>query len=190
VVLDDGVRLTGSLVIDARGPAAAEPGALRCGFQKFLGLELELAEDHGLSRPILMDATVAQIDGFRFFYVLPFDRRRVLVEETFFSRAPDLDLARARANVIEHAYGDDKSKQVMVRAIFDEDTLRIHVIDTGKGFDPTQVQEQDLKDLIAKRKTGGLGMRLIRTLMDEVHYDIEPGKRNELRMVKKLRRRD
>ena len=53
---------------------------------------------------------------------------------------------------------------------------------------PTQVQQQDLKDLIAKRKTGGLGMRLIKTLMDEVHYDIEPGKRNELRMVKKLRK--
>lgn len=100
----------------------------------------------------------------------------------------ELAVDEACANVIEHAYGDDKTKQVMVRAIFDEDALRIHVIDTGKGFDPTQVQEQELKDLIAKRKTGGLGMRLIKTLMDEVHYDIEPGKRNELRMVKKLRK--
>lgn len=100
----------------------------------------------------------------------------------------ELAVDEACANVIEHAYGDDKTKQVMVRAIFDEDALRIHVIDTGKGFDPTQVPEQELKDLIAKRKTGGLGMRLIKTLMDEVHYDIEPGKRNELRMVKKLRR--
>jgi serine/threonine-protein kinase RsbW len=100
----------------------------------------------------------------------------------------ELAVDEACANVIEHAYGDDKTKQVMVRAIFDEDALRIHVIDTGKGFDPTQVQQQDLKELMAKRKTGGLGMRLIKTLMDEVHYDIEPGKRNELRMVKKLRK--
>jgi serine/threonine-protein kinase RsbW len=100
----------------------------------------------------------------------------------------ELAVDEACANVIEHAYGDDKTKQVMVRAIFDEDALRIHVIDTGKGFDPTQVQEQELKDLIAKRRTGGLGMRLIKTLMDEVHYDIEPGKKNELRMVKKLRK--
>jgi anti-sigma regulatory factor (Ser/Thr protein kinase) len=102
----------------------------------------------------------------------------------------ELAVDEACANVIEHAYGDDKTKQVIVRAIFDEDTLRIHVIDTGKGFDPTQVPEQELKDLIAKRRTGGLGMRLIKTLMDEVHYDIEPGKKNELRMVKKLRRRE
>ena len=100
----------------------------------------------------------------------------------------ELAVDEACANVIEHAYGDDKTKQVMVRAVFDEDALRIHVIDTGKGFDPTQVQEQELKDLIAKRRTGGLGMRLIKTLMDEVHYDIEPGKKNELRMVKKLRK--
>jgi serine/threonine-protein kinase RsbW len=100
----------------------------------------------------------------------------------------ELAVDEACANVIEHAYGDDKTKQVMVRAIFDDDTLRIHVIDTGKGFDPTEVQQQDLKDLIAKRKTGGLGMRLIKRLMDEVHYDIEPGKKNELRMVKKLRK--
>jgi anti-sigma regulatory factor (Ser/Thr protein kinase) len=100
----------------------------------------------------------------------------------------ELAVDEACANVIEHAYGDDATKQVMIRAVFDEDTLRIHVIDTGKGFDPTQVQQQDLKELIARRKTGGLGMRLIKTLMDEVHYEIEPGKKNELRMVKKLRK--
>ena len=100
----------------------------------------------------------------------------------------ELAVDEACANVIEHAYGDDKTKQVMIRAVFDEDALRIHVIDTGVGFDPTQVPQQDLKDLIAKRKTGGLGMRLIKTLMDEVHYEIEPGRKNELRMVKKLRK--
>lgn len=100
----------------------------------------------------------------------------------------ELAVDEACANVIEHAYGSDRTKQVMVRAIFDADTLRIHVIDTGKGFDPADVPQQELKELIAKRRTGGLGMRLIKTLMDEVHYDMEPGKRNELRMVKKLRR--
>lgn len=100
----------------------------------------------------------------------------------------ELAVDEACANVIEHAYGEDKTKQVMIRAVFDEDTLRINVIDTGRGFIPGDVEQTDLKDLIAKRRTGGLGMRLIKRLMDEVHYDIEPGKRNELRMVKKLRK--
>ena len=100
----------------------------------------------------------------------------------------ELAVDEACANVIEHAYGEDSTKQVMIRAVFDEDELRINVIDTGRGFTPGDVEQADLKDLIAKRRTGGLGMRLIKRLMDEVHYDIEPGKRNELRMVKKLRK--
>ena len=100
----------------------------------------------------------------------------------------ELAVDEACANVIEHAYGEDSTKQVMIRAVFDEDELRINVIDTGRGFAPGDVEQTDLKDLIAKRRTGGLGMRLIKRLMDEVHYDIEPGKRNELRMVKKLRK--
>lgn len=100
----------------------------------------------------------------------------------------ELAVDEACSNVIEHAYGEDATKQVMIRAVFDEETLRIHVIDTGRGFEPSAVEQQDLKDLIAKRRTGGLGMRLIKQLMDEVHYDMEPGKRNELRMVKKLRK--
>ena len=40
--------------------------------------------------------------------------------------------------------------------------------------------------LAAERKSGGLGMRLMKALMDEVHYEIVPGKKNELRMVKRL----
>ena len=102
VVLDDGTTLRGDLVVDARGPRAdAYPGA--CGFQKFLGLELLLARPHALRQPILMDATVPQRDGYRFFYVLPFGPEHLLVEETYFSRGPTLDPAVARASVLDYA---------------------------------------------------------------------------------------
>ncbi|HVT03824.1 MAG TPA: ATP-binding protein, partial [Thermoanaerobaculia bacterium] len=101
----------------------------------------------------------------------------------------ELAVDEACANVIEHAYGHDNSKKVTVRAVVDHEVLRIHVIDTGAGFDPSEVTQDDLKALAEKRKTGGLGMRLIKSLMDEVHYEIEPGKKNELRMVKKLHQR-
>jgi serine/threonine-protein kinase RsbW len=102
----------------------------------------------------------------------------------------ELELAvdEACTNVIEHAYGHDLSKEVVVRAIFDQDEIRIEVIDTGRGFDPDQVESKELQQLVKERRTGGLGMRLMKTLMDEVHYELEPGKKNELRMVKKLRR--
>jgi anti-sigma regulatory factor (Ser/Thr protein kinase) len=40
--------------------------------------------------------------------------------------------------------------------------------------------------MVADRRSGGLGMRLMKTLMDEVHYQIIPGQKNELRMIKRL----
>lgn len=92
------------------------------------------------------------------------------------------------ANVIEHAYGHDVTKEVVVRATVDEEALYIKVVDTGRGFDPNEVREDDLHELIEQHKSGGLGLRLIRTLMDEVHYEIVPGQRNELHMMKKLRK--
>ncbi|HYE73453.1 MAG TPA: ATP-binding protein, partial [Blastocatellia bacterium] len=92
------------------------------------------------------------------------------------------------ANVIEHAYGHDITKEVMLRASFDDESLRIAVIDTGKGFDPTSVTQQGLDQLIAERKTGGLGLRLIKKLMDEVQYEIVPGQKNELHMMKRIKK--
>lgn len=111
VVLDDGEELTAPLVIDARGPSASavQPGATyshvrsTCGFQKFVGLELELSAPHALAQPILMDATVPQDDGYRFFYVLPFGPSRLLVEDTTFSRSPRLDVPALTASVLEYA---------------------------------------------------------------------------------------
>ncbi len=98
----------------------------------------------------------------------------------------ELAVDEACANVIEHAYGHDQTKEVVIRARLDADTLRIDVEDTGLGFDPNAVAQQELEQLIHERRTGGLGMRLMKTLMDEVRYEIEPGKKNELHMMKKL----
>lgn len=100
----------------------------------------------------------------------------------------ELAVDEACANVIEHAYGCDVTKEVVVRAVFDENAIQIVVQDTGLGFDPTRVPEENLKDLVRQRRSGGLGMQLMRTLMDEVHYEITPGEKNELRMIKHLRK--
>jgi lycopene beta-cyclase len=104
VSLDDGTTLRGSLVIDARGPDLAS-ASTRCGFQKFLGLECRTAQPHGVLRPMLMDATCSQHDGFRFFYVLPLETDRLLIEETRFSRASSLDVSAARAGIEAYAAG-------------------------------------------------------------------------------------
>jgi serine/threonine-protein kinase RsbW len=100
----------------------------------------------------------------------------------------ELAVDEACANVIEHAYGHDASKEVTINANFDGDSITFRIVDTGKGFDPSQVKLEELESLIAKRKDGGLGMRLIKTLMDEVQYEIVPGLKNELRMTKRIRK--
>ncbi|MGC4052647.1 MAG: ATP-binding protein [Paludibaculum sp.] len=99
-----------------------------------------------------------------------------------------LAVDEACANVIEHAYGLEATHDVTIRAVVDEDTLRFEIIDTGRGFDPAQMQPQEVEELIRQRKSGGLGLRLIRTIMDDVQYRIVPGEKNELRMVKKLKK--
>ncbi len=100
----------------------------------------------------------------------------------------ELAVDEACANVIEHAYGHDTTKEVMVRAVFDDETLRISVIDEGLGFDPGGLNQDSVEQLIHDRKSGGLGVRLIKTLMDEVSYEIVPGQKNELHMTKRIKK--
>ncbi|HSR52863.1 MAG TPA: ATP-binding protein [Acidobacteriota bacterium] len=95
-----------------------------------------------------------------------------------------LAVDEACSNVIEHAYGHDQSKEVMVGVSYDDSQLMIAIVDRGRGFDPSTVRPQQLKDLVAERQTGGLGLQLIRSLMDEVRYDIVPGEKNQITMVK------
>lgn len=89
VALDTQVTMTAKGVIDARG--AADGSFLDVGWQKFLGQELQLAAPHGLTAPIIMDASVAQEDGFRFVYVLPFTANRLFIEDTYYSDGPEID---------------------------------------------------------------------------------------------------
>lgn len=98
----------------------------------------------------------------------------------------ELAVDEACTNVIEHAHRGDVTKEVIVRAEFDERALRIEVFDTGAGFDPSAVPQEDVGQLVHERRSGGLGLRVMRTLMDEVSYEIVPGNKNRLRMVKRL----
>ncbi|MEM9421448.1 MAG: lycopene beta-cyclase CrtY, partial [Pseudomonadota bacterium] len=83
LTLQNGQTLSGRVVFDGRGPIANAHMTL--GFQKFLGLELEFEQPHGLTGPIIMDATVPQTDGYRFVYVLPFTETSALVEDTYYA---------------------------------------------------------------------------------------------------------
>jgi lycopene beta-cyclase len=99
--LADGRVLNAGAVIDARG-AAALPH-LAGGWQKFAGQVLRTARPHGLTRPVVMDATVDQVEGYRFVYCLPFDENRVFVEDTYYADSPALDLPALRGRIAAYA---------------------------------------------------------------------------------------
>ncbi len=101
VVLEGGARIEARAVVDGRGPV--ESPHLDLGYQKFLGQELRLAAPHGLKRPIIMDATVPQIDGYRFVYVLPLDAQTLLIEDTYYSDGAALPAGEIRARIAAYA---------------------------------------------------------------------------------------
>lgn len=101
VTLADGTTLQARAVIDGRGYMADRQ--LTTGSQSFLGQQWRLSEPHGLTRPILMDATVNQQGGYRFVYTLPLSATELLIEDTHYVDAARLDAGVARQNIADYA---------------------------------------------------------------------------------------
>ena len=99
VTLDSGTTIRARVVIDARGYL---PASVPLGWQTFLGQQLVCDADHGVEVPMLMDATGPQAGGFRFVYVLPFDRRTLLVEDTCYRDDPVIDAEQSRRAISEY----------------------------------------------------------------------------------------
>jgi len=101
VTLASGEVLGAGAVIDGRGVRASADVAL--GYQTFLGQEVRLAAPHGLTQPIIMDATVAQAGGYRFVYVLPLTPDTLLIEDTHYVDRGHIDPDHLRAHIAAYA---------------------------------------------------------------------------------------
>lgn len=100
-------------------------------------------------------------------------------------KVADIQLAvdEAYTNIIKHAYKNDSNKEVVINLEFDDDKMVVTLTDHGVGFDIEKYKRPDLKRQIEKKKRGGMGVYLIRKLMDEVTYNIK-NQKNILRMSK------
>ncbi|MCQ4256944.1 lycopene beta-cyclase CrtY [Stutzerimonas stutzeri] len=101
VRLASGEILRAGAVIDGRGVRRTDQLAL--GFQKFLGQEVRLQQPHGLREPIIMDASVAQQDGYRFVYVLPLSDQTLLIEDTYYADGDAVAPETLRDNIRHYA---------------------------------------------------------------------------------------
>jgi len=94
----------------------------------------------------------------------------------------------AASNIIEHAYEGVSDGVLELSCGMQGNTIKIILVDHGEPFDPSEVPMPDLKADLSERKIGGLGIFLMRKLMDEVHYDSQPGNNsNTLTMIKRKR---
>lgn len=89
VTLASGDRIAAGAVIDCRGLAPSPH--LAGGWQVFMGRHMRTREPHGVERPIVMDAEVEQLGGYRFVYVLPLAPDELFVEDTYYQDSPLLD---------------------------------------------------------------------------------------------------
>jgi len=97
----------------------------------------------------------------------------------------DIELAvgEACANAVEHVrIGDDTTDDILVRFILGQDQLALEVMDRGQGFDLEQAGKSAADDW---DEPGGLGLFVIRALMDELHVDCDPATGTCVRMVKR-----
>jgi len=129
VAMQTGQLVRARGVIDARG--AGQLRFLDLGWQKFLGQEVRLREPHGLRQPIVMDATVAQEDGYRFVYVLPFAADRLFIEDTYYSDTPLIDRDRLAGHIADYAAAQHWSVAEIVR-----EEAGVLPVAMGGDFDP------------------------------------------------------
>lgn len=96
-----------------------------------------------------------------------------------------LALEEAVVNVMNYAYAEGTVGQVNILATSDGHRLRFVITDSGKPFDPTKVAEADTTLSVEERPVGGLGIFLVKKIMDVVSYEYTDGQ-NVLTLEKTL----
>jgi serine/threonine-protein kinase RsbW len=98
--------------------------------------------------------------------------------------AVQLAVDEACTNIIEHAYGGECDDEIEITCNVQDEGLTVIIRDHGQTFDPTIVPEPNLKASLAERGIGGLGLYLIRKMMDDVRFESSPDSGNVLTMLK------
>jgi len=113
----------------------------------------------------------------------------------------EMAVDEACTNIIKYAYKDKRSEQpknyfarrkedvnkpIELQMETSNDRFVVTIIDRGKVFNFNSHKSPTLKEYLNMTKPQGLGIRVIRTFMDEVHYNHKPGVGNILRLVKNL----
>jgi anti-sigma regulatory factor (Ser/Thr protein kinase) len=97
----------------------------------------------------------------------------------------DLVLDEMVSNVIRHGLKDSNEHRILVNLSCDGDDLTVEIQDDGVAFNPLEAPVPDTTKPLEERPIGGLGIHLVRQIMDDLSYRRHDGK-NYLVMRKKL----
>ena len=106
--------------------------------------------------------------------------------EKSLARQLRLAVEEAVVNVIDYAYPAGYEGDIEIQIMSDGKTLKTIIIDSGVAFDPTAKEKADTSLSIEDRQIGGLGILLVRELMDTINYERENGK-NILTLIKNIK---
>ena len=100
--------------------------------------------------------------------------------------AVNLALDEVVTNVVRHGFDDPAGQEVVARLTARNGEITTEVCDSGRAFNPLDAPAPNLEAPLAERSLGGLGIHLVRSLMDGLEYRRENGK-NVLTMRKRIR---
>ena len=98
-----------------------------------------------------------------------------------------LAVDEACTNIIKHAYKSFPDGELIIKTKSTQSRFIISITDYGNSFEPDSIPEPDLQKYYRQKRVGGLGMYLMKTLMDDVKYVSIPGKHNEVLLSKNIK---
>ena len=136
-----------------------------------------------MSETLLIKNDVHEVSKFNTFIKSVMEKLNI---EASLANKLRLAIEEAVVNVIDYAYPIDQEGTIEVRIMFDGETMKTMIIDSGVAFDPTEKEKADTSLSAEDRQIGGLGILLVRELMDTINYERVNGK-NVLTLIKKVK---
>jgi serine/threonine-protein kinase RsbW len=99
--------------------------------------------------------------------------------------AINVSLEELLANTMAYGYADDREHEIVVRIWREDADLVVDIADDARPFDPTAAAPPDLDVPLAERSIGGLGIELVRGMMDGMEYRHD-GRQNRVRLRKRI----
>ena len=137
-----------------------------------------------MKKTLILKNDISEIEGLAK-AIVDFGKENNLSDKVIYDI--NLALEEVVGNIISYGYEDNSEHQIIIHFGLRDKELILEVTDDAKPFNPLEVPEPDIEKPIEERQVGGLGIYLVRKLMDKVEYKREQGK-NILVMKKEIKK--